>query len=323
MPFADVVLAPGNDDDDEGLLYDDIGGPPVKKRALAPAAAPNAAEPASDALPTDFDIGAAKRGAKDKDVLGVKARAPRPKLDENCLSKAEGLDAVLHALPARAAFRGKDAEQDAVRLVEAYRSWATKLFPRMPVDELVARVDGFGRKGRVRDMVEALRQNARFANWKKRKRDRGDASDDEPVVEASTLEEKRRAATALRDAKLAAKAKAADADGDDEDDYAAAYAEAAGVDAAAEAAMDDLDFMDAAMDAAAMDAAMPTPPPPAAPAPPAPPAAAAEDSEEEFDFGGDADAAPKTAAAEAPEADSQALVFNEDGSQSQPETAAE
>jgi len=257
MPFADVVLAPGNDDEDEGLLYDDIGGPPVKKRALAPAAAPNAAEPASDAFPTDFDIGAAKRGAKDKDVLGVKARAPRPKLDENCLSKAEGLDAVLHALPAKAAFRGRDAEQDAVRLVEAYRSWATKLFPRMPVDELVARVDGFGRKGRVRDMVEALRQNARFANWKKRKRDRGDASDDEPVVEPSTLEEKRRAATALRDAKLAAKAKAADADGDDEDedDYAAAYAEAAGVDAAAEAAMDDFDFM-----AAAMDAAMPTPP---------------------------------------------------------------
>lgn len=312
IPFVDTF-----EEGDENLMYDDVGAAPTKSAKAADAAPlDGGGADAGGALP-DFDAKPAK-GGKD-DVLGLKARAPRPKFTENHLMKAEGLEWLVKHMPKRAKCRHRDAAEDAARLVEGYRQWAAGLFPKLPLDDMLQRIETMGKKALVRNVVEDMRQNQRYENWRKRRRAEGH-DDDEDLAPAgarkpaegsmaNALAEKKAAALALREAKAREK-RAAAGDEDDVDEEAAfeaaleeaaAAAEAAALeaDAEAEAAMAEAE-MDEEDDFERAPAAPPAAKAKAVEAAPAPveAKAAEEDSEEEFDFE-DAPAAEPAAAEEA------------------------
>ena len=315
IPFVDTF-----EEGDENLMYDDVGAAPTKSaKAVAAAPLDGGGADAGGALPDfdDFDAKPGKgKGGKD-DVLGLKARAPRPKFTENHLMKAEGLEWLVKHMPKRAKCRHRDAAEDAARLVEGYRQWAAGLFPKLPLDDLLQRVETMGKKALVRNVVEDMRQNQRYENWRKRRRAEGH-DDDEDLAPAgarkpaegsmaNALAEKKAAALALREAK--AREKRAAAGGDDDVDEEAAFeaaleeaaaaAEAAALeaDAEAEAAMAEAE-MDEEDDFERAPAAPPAAKAEAVEAAPVEAKAAEEDSEEEFDFE-DAPAAEPAAAEEA------------------------
>ncbi|KAJ1445630.1 replication fork protection component Swi3-domain-containing protein [Pelagophyceae sp. CCMP2097] len=109
-----------------------------------------------------------------KDGATVKARVPRPKFTENHLMKDTGLDWLREHMPKVVRPRGAGHEAaDAARLIEHYEGWAERMFPKLPFNEMLGRIEKLGSKALVRNFVESLRQEHRWVGKKR-------MADDEP-----------------------------------------------------------------------------------------------------------------------------------------------
>ena len=146
----------------------------------------------------DFDLDAAMpqffENALPESVLKDE-KSGRLKFEANDLAKEEGLAWVLERLPKVAAFSQKSETRDAMALVEGYRTWAKKLFPKLPFDDFAARVDKFGQKQQVRNLLESMREDFVYGRLRKQKRHDDDSDPEEVMLPEEKKQKKKRKST--------------------------------------------------------------------------------------------------------------------------------
>ncbi|KAJ8605132.1 hypothetical protein CTAYLR_000457 [Chrysophaeum taylorii] len=108
----------------------------------------------------------------------------RPKFTVDHLMKADGMEWLREHMPKLAKFDHKDEAADAHRLVDLYRNWCRRLFPKLSFDEMLGRIDKFGSIARVRNVVESMRLDQ---HWGKKRAAAGDITlDDEDAKRLKT-----------------------------------------------------------------------------------------------------------------------------------------
>jgi len=115
-------------------------------------------------------------------VMPTLPKSNRPKFTIDDLVKAQGLDWIQSELPKMAKFEHKDPAADALRLIQGYRAWHQQLFPHLPFDEFLARVNRLGAQARIRNFLESMREDQRWGRKRCRDNDeelKQDAIDDD------------------------------------------------------------------------------------------------------------------------------------------------
>lgn len=133
----------------------------------------------------------------------MKRKKTRATFTIDDLMKAEGIEWLRDNMPKLAKFDRKDDASDARRLVRHYKGWCSRLFPSLPFDEMVSRIEKFGSKARLRNAMEKFRTD-QFWNGKKKERrdDEGEpappATTEKTTSVAEMIAAKREAALAIR-----------------------------------------------------------------------------------------------------------------------------
>lgn len=165
------------------------------RRASADDEAPDEA-PEEDVVPADLDADVlppdldAPELPAPVNVLpeGVNStRAERPKFTDNDLMKEEGMEWLVKNMPQLAKFQRKSAAADAVRLVNLYKAWCHRLFAKLPFEDMLGRIDKFGSKAHVRNVLDKMRDEQAYPRAKRPRDEQDEPPQEEPPQEDAML----------------------------------------------------------------------------------------------------------------------------------------
>ncbi|NXF01065.1 TIPIN protein, partial [Smithornis capensis] len=121
---------------------------------------PPPASPGRDDAEWAQDTGDGNQQSQTKDSAVVTRntlKRPRPKLDAHRLTSERGLPALRHMFD-NVKFKGKGHEaEDLKTLIQHMEHWAHRLFPKLPFEDFIDRVESLGNKKEVQTCLKRIR----------------------------------------------------------------------------------------------------------------------------------------------------------------------